>query len=50
MLFTGSESLRDVIAFPKAQAANCLMMETPSDVKDDQLEMLHIKLDMPAEN
>jgi len=49
MLFTGSESLRDVIAFPKAQAANCLMMETPSDVKDDQLEMLHIKLDMPVE-
>ena len=49
MLFTGSDSLRDVVAFPKAQAANCLMMETPSDVKQDQLEMLKIKLDLPEE-
>ncbi|MCQ2437441.1 MAG: aspartate--tRNA ligase [Clostridia bacterium] len=45
MLLTGSESLRDVIAFPKAQNANCLMMETPADVRPDQLELLKIKVD-----
>jgi len=42
MILTGSQSLRDVIAFPKAQNASCLMMDTPSDVNADQLEMLHI--------
>ena len=33
MILTGSDSLRDVVAFPKAQGANCLMMETPADVR-----------------
>ncbi len=47
MMLTGRDSLRDVIAFPKGQGANCLMMQTPSDVKEDQLQMLHIKLDLP---
>jgi len=42
MMLTGGESLRDVIAFPKAQAANCLMMETPCDVKQAQLDALGI--------
>jgi len=46
MILTGSDSLRDVIAFPKAQGANCLMMDTPADVKPDQLELLKIKLDL----
>ena len=49
MLLTGSESLRDIIAFPKATSANCLMMETPADVRPDQLETLKIKVDLPAE-
>ena len=50
MLLTGSESLRDIIAFPKATSANCLMMETPADVRPDQLEILNIKIDLPEEN
>jgi aspartyl-tRNA synthetase len=43
-MLTGSESLRDVIAFPKAQGANCLMMETPCDVKQEQLDALGIAI------
>lgn len=45
MILTGSESLRDVIAFPKAQNASCLMMNVPDSVSDEQLKMLHIKFD-----
>ena len=45
MQLTGAESLRDVIAFPKGQCANCLMMDTPSDVKPEQLAALRIKVE-----
>jgi aspartyl-tRNA synthetase len=40
MLLLGKESLRDVLAFPKAQNGSCLMMDTPSDVSDEQLKAL----------
>ena len=40
----GKESLRDVIAFPKVQNGSCLMMSCPSDVKQEQLDALKIKL------
>jgi aspartyl-tRNA synthetase len=43
MALTGSDSLRDTMAFPKAHNANCLMMGTPSDVNADQLAALGIK-------
>ena len=42
MMLADKESLRDVIAFPKAQGANCLMMGTPADVRPEQLKELHI--------
>jgi len=42
MLLTGSESLRDVIAFPKTQKASCLMSETPSEVDEKQWAELHL--------
>ncbi len=43
MMLLGTDSLRDVIAFPKAQNASCLMMDTPSQVADEQLKQLHLK-------
>lgn len=47
MLLTGSNSIRDVIAFPKTQKAQCLMTEAPSEVSPRQLKELHISLDLP---
>jgi aspartyl-tRNA synthetase len=43
-LMTGSESIRDVIAFPKTQRAQCLLTQAPSMVDEKQLRELHIKL------
>lgn len=44
MLLTGSESIRDVIAFPKTQRGTCLMSEAPSTVDSKQLRELGVRL------
>ena len=43
MLMTGSDSIRDVIAFPKTQTASCMLTDAPGQAADDQLEELHIR-------
>lgn len=48
MLLTGSDSIRDVIAFPKTQKGTCLMSEAPSPVDTKQLRELGIRLATPA--
>ncbi len=43
-LMTRSDSIRDVIAFPKTQRAQCLLTQAPSAVSERQLQELHIRL------
>ncbi len=43
-LMAGAESIRDVIAFPKTQRAQCLLTQAPSPVDEKQLRELHIRL------
>lgn len=45
MLLSGTDNIRNVIAFPKTASASCLMSECPSMVTENQLEELHIKND-----
>ncbi len=44
MLLTGSDNIRDVIAFPKTQSATCLMTEAPSYTTEKQLKELGIEV------
>ncbi|TXI77064.1 MAG: aspartate--tRNA ligase [Dechloromonas sp.] len=45
-LMAGTESIRDVIAFPKTASAQCLLTSAPSPISDAQLQELHIKTDL----
>jgi aspartyl-tRNA synthetase len=43
-MMAGTESIRDVIAFPKTQRAQCLLTQAPSAVDEKQMRELHIRL------
>jgi aspartyl-tRNA synthetase len=49
-ILAGEESIREVIAFPKNQAARDVMADAPSPAEDQQLKELHIKLDLPKKD
>jgi|TARA_B110000093_G_scaffold24236_1_gene23097 aspartyl-tRNA synthetase len=44
MFLLKTDSIRDVIAFPKTQKAGCLMTDAPSEVETEQLDELHIRV------
>ncbi len=48
MLMTGSQSIRDVIAFPKTQSATCLLTQAPGEVSEKQLKELSIRVRKPV--
>jgi aspartyl-tRNA synthetase len=47
MHMTGTESIRDVIAFPKTQTAACPLTDAPTDVSEKQLRELHVRVRTP---
>ncbi len=47
MLMAGASSIRDVMAFPKTQAASCLLTDAPAAVSERQLRDLSIRLRKP---
>lgn len=44
MLMAGADSIREVMAFPKTQSANCLLTDAPSDVNEAQLKELSLRI------
>jgi len=44
MLLTGTDNIRDVIAFPKTQRGQCLLADAPAGVEQNQLDELHIAI------
>jgi aspartyl-tRNA synthetase len=48
MLMAGAESIRDVIAFPKTQNATCPLTDAPTEVSEQQLRELHIRVRLPV--
>lgn len=49
MLLTGSDSIRDVIAFPKTQKGSCPLTDAPSEINIEQLLELGLKIDKKSE-
>lgn len=49
MLIADEPNIREVVAFPMNQKAQDLMMNAPSDVTEEQLEELHIRIKLPPE-
>jgi aspartyl-tRNA synthetase len=47
MILSKTESIRDVIAFPKTQTAACLLTDAPSMVSKAQLKELNVKVTLP---
>jgi aspartyl-tRNA synthetase len=43
MLLTGTDNIRDVIAFPKTQSGQCLLTDAPSEVDQKQLDELNLR-------
>jgi aspartyl-tRNA synthetase len=43
MMLAGAKSIRDVIAFPKTAAGQCLLTEAPGQVSDAQYADLHVR-------
>ena len=50
MLMTHSSSIREVIAFPKTQKAQCILTQAPSPVEDEQLKELSLRIRQQAPN
>ncbi|MDT8404249.1 aspartate--tRNA ligase [Sulfuriflexus sp.] len=48
MLMAGADSIREVMAFPKTQSANCLLTDAPSQVSEAQLKELSLRIRKPA--
>ncbi|MGB1111151.1 MAG: aspartate--tRNA ligase, partial [Gammaproteobacteria bacterium] len=48
MLMTGAESIREVIAFPKTQTAQCPLTDAPAGVSERQLRELHLRIRKPV--
>jgi aspartyl-tRNA synthetase len=49
MILKDEENIREVYAFPKSGRAQDVMMGAPSNVDQNQLDELHIKLNLPKE-
>ena len=45
MIITGTDNIKDVIAFPKVQNASCLMTGAPAEVDDKQLKELALEIE-----
>ncbi len=49
MLLAGEQNIREVIAFPKNQSGQDLLMGAPSPIEPEQLDELHLQLNLPPE-